>query len=326
MRAPEFWYQAPGLRAHLLSPLGRLYFAATRRRLASGTPAKLPRPVICVGNLNAGGTGKTPTIIALVEHFNAQGIKPMVVTKGYKGKASAPVKVDPTAHTAEFVGDEPLLLASFCSTWVSKERLPGAQAAIEAGADVILLDDGFQDPSLYHDLSVLTVDAERGFGNRMGLPAGPLREPVDRGLDRADALVSIGSDIAQTAFLNEQPLPKDLPHFRAELRPLQTGMQWQGVRAMAFAGIGHPEKFFATLRDLGMSLAGTQALDDHQDLPVSLLTRLEAEAQRLNAQLVTTEKDAARLPVAFRTKVLTVPVRLKFADHNRLTALLDTLL
>ncbi|MEM8537931.1 MAG: tetraacyldisaccharide 4'-kinase, partial [Pseudomonadota bacterium] len=196
----------------------------------------------------------------------------------------------------------------------------------EAGADVILLDDGFQDPSLYHDLSVLTVDAERGFGNRMGLPAGPLREPVDRGLDRADALISIGSDIAQTAFLNEQPLPKDLPHFRAELRPLQTGMQWQGVRAMAFAGIGHPEKFFATLRDLGMSLAGTQALDDHQDLPVSLLTRLEAEAQRLNAQLVTTEKDAARLPVAFRTKVLTVPVRLKFADHNRLTALLDTLL
>ncbi|MCY4181200.1 MAG: tetraacyldisaccharide 4'-kinase [Litoreibacter sp.] len=325
MRTPAFWYQPKGVRARLLSPLGAIYAAGTARRLKNGSPFKLDIPVICVGNINAGGTGKTPTTIAIAEHLIARGMTPHIVSRGYGGSLEGPVRVDERKHKASEVGDEPLLLSAFAPVWVAKDRAAGARAAADAGAEMILLDDGHQNPALHKDISIVVADAVRGFGNGCVLPAGPLREPVAAGLARANALLTIGTRKAQDRFAGLNSFPDDLPHLKGQLHPLQTGMDWDGLRVFAFAGIGMPEKSFATLRGLGADLVGQEGLDDHQPFSDALLTRLANQAASLGAQLVTTEKDAVRLPASFRSQVLTVPVRLQIEDWSALDALLDTL-
>jgi len=321
MKEPAFWSKRNDWRAILLSPLGGLYGAATARRLARGTPVRLGVPVVCVGNINAGGTGKTPTVIALVERLRDMGHKPAVVSRGYGGKLEGPVEVDPAQHRAEDVGDEPLLISAFSDIWIAKDRAAGGRAAEAAGATVIVLDDGFQNPSLQQDLKFVVVDAARGFGNGRCIPAGPLREPVSAGLQRADALITLGAQAAQDAFAEH--IPTELPRITGAVRPLQTGMDWGGGTYLAFAGIAHPEKFFGTLRAEGANLVRTVALSDHAPLTSAMLTRLARDAAALGAELVTTEKDAARLPTAWRGKVLTLPVRLQFDQDTALNALLQ---
>jgi tetraacyldisaccharide 4'-kinase len=285
-------------------------------QLKRGVRMRLDVPVICVGNINMGGTGKTPTVIDLVMRLTAMGKNPCVVSRGYGGSLQGPVMVT-AEHTADDVGDEPVLLSGFGPVCVSRDRAVGADMAIAQGADVIVLDDGLQNPALAYDLTITVVDRGVGFGNGRVFPAGPLRERVSRGLARTDIVLAIGAtgDIET----GEVPLTTGV------LEPLQTGMDWDGLHAYAFAGIGRPEKFFNTLRDLGAKVIETREFGDHQKIPEAMLKRLDADAWAKGAQLVTTEKDAARLPKAWQQKVLTLPVRLAIDDDDVLVAKLNAL-
>lgn len=326
MRAPGFWHEPAGVLSTVLSPLGTLYAAGTARRLRRGDRASVGIPVICIGNINAGGTGKTPTAIAIAQRLLDRGVAVHAVTRGYGGDIEGPVRVQERTHTAQQVGDEALLLAAFLPTWVAKDRLAGAKAAVAAGAECLILDDGFQNSALAYDLSVVVVDAWRGFGNGRVIPAGPLREPVDEGMKRADMVLSIGPDVAQKRFAAAWGGRVTVPHLIGALEPLPTGLPLDGLPVLAFAGIGHPEKFFQTLRGLGADLHATHALADHQPLSDTLMIRLLRDAHQRGAQVVTTEKDAVRLSPEFRAQVMTVPVRLTLDDWGPLDIRLDRVL
>ena len=318
MKPPKFWFKAPeqfDLRTLLLAPLAKLYAAGTAKRLANGGREKMDVPIICVGNVNVGGTGKTPTVIALLEILQTINKKAAVISRGYKGSLDGPVKVNGDRHKASQVGDEPILLSAFADVWVAKDRLKGAEAAVDAGAEILILDDGLQNPSLSYDLTICVVDAEIRFGNGRVMPAGPLREPAKVGLARSDMVVSIGGAFDQT----------DLPVLPATLAPIEMGMDWSDTYAVAFAGIGRPDKFFNTLRGLGATLVATHAFDDHEPYSEMILSRLEREAFQKAAILVTTEKDAARLPPDWRHMVLSLPVRLKFEDDAPLRSAIKSL-
>lgn len=316
MRPPLFWYQDRSILAFLLSPLSALYAAATAARVRKSPVFKADIPVICVGNINAGGTGKTPTSIALAQHLTDMGHAPHFVSRGYGGSLTGPARVDPAQHSALDVGDEPLMLSAFAPTWVAKDRAAGVAAAQANGASTILLDDGFQNPSVAKTLNIVVVDAVKGFGNGRVMPSGPLREPASAGLARADFLLVIGPETARAEF--QPDVPATCIRLDGQLDPLPTGMPWQGLPVLAFAGIGHPEKFFATLRSLGADIQRSQALDDHQPFSDALLTRLETEAKSKNLHMVTTEKDATRMPDHFRSKVSVLPVRLSLQDWRPL--------
>lgn len=326
MQAPRFWYRSrPNTVAHALRPLSALYAAGTARKLATGARARLGVPVVCVGNLAAGGTGKTPTVIALWEILAGLGATPHILSRGYGGTLTKATRVDPTRHSADECGDEPLFLSAFAPVWVGQDRLQSAKSAIVAGADILILDDGFQNASLTYDLSLIVVDAARGFGNGLVIPAGPLREPIATGLARADFVLSIGEADQQAAFSKRHPnIP--CPLLTGHLAPLNMGMSFQDMPVLAFAGIGHPEKFFTTLREMGARILRAEALSDHQPLSDALMARILRNAQSLGAQPVTTEKDAVRLPDALRREVLTVPVRLRLHQDHALQDRLSQIL
>ena len=318
IRTPQFWHQPRGVLAYSLWPLGWLYGAATAWRQSRASQAhQASCPVICVGNINAGGTGKTPVVIALAEHLKQRGRQVVALSRGYGGRVAMPALVDPKRHGAAKVGDEPLLISAFCPVVVARKRVEGLALALAQNPDVILMDDGFQDPTVRKDFSVVVVNAALGFGNGFCVPAGPLREPLAKGLARADLYLSIGDPAAQRRFAALEP---GQAHLRVEgqIKPLLTGMPWQGLPVLAFAGIAHPEKFFATLRDLGANVLGCEALSDHEPLSLPLMKRLAAKARALNAQLVCTEKDAARLPAQYQRDVLALPVRLEIKDWSKI--------
>ena len=308
--APRFWHRPPGALLRLLAPL------APGRPPRRGSPARLPVPVVAVGSLSLGGTGKTPAVIAIAQRLAAKGRAVHVVTRG----AGVPFRVDERGHDAEDVGDEPLLIAAFAPTWVARDLAGGARAAIAAGAEMVVLDGGFPGREIAADITVLAEDAARGFGNGIAWPLGPLKRPLARGLHGADLLVAIGPPDTQDAFAARWGAALPCPVARARLVPLPTGIDWQGLDVVAFAGIAAPERFFATLHGLGANVLRTQALNDHQELAPALLTRLLAEARARGAQLVTTEKDAVRLPKKYRQAVVSLPVRLELEDWRALDA------
>lgn len=321
MKTPEFWRRR-GVTSTALLPVSTLYRAAHRARIKGIAAKSLPIPIICVGNLTAGGAGKTPTVMALLTYLHSKGVMAHCISRGYGGALYGPVRVDPDEHTAAEVGDEPLLIARHAPCWVGKRRLSVATAAVLDGAKLIVMDDGLQNPSLSKDLSLLVVDGGYGFGNRRTLPSGPLRETLAEGLAKVQAVVMVGEDAQGVARV----LPPSLPILNASLQPAPAAQAWAGKRVLAFAGIGWPEKFFATLRELGAELVDTISFADHHPYREEEIRTLLVRAAQLHATLITTEKDAVRLPAALAAQVSVLPVHLVFADTPAFEALFAPLL
>lgn len=313
MRPPGFWSRPPTHPlARLLAPAGRFYGGLTADRM-DRSGAVPPCPVLCVGNFTLGGAGKTPTALALARLLCGIGRTPAFLSRGYGGRLAGPLIVDPARHGAVEVGDEPLLLARAETTVVARDRPAGARLCAEAGADVIVMDDGLQNPSLTKTLSLAVVDGGTGIGNGLPFPAGPLRAPLARQWRHVAGLVLVG-DGAPGAALASEAEARGLPVHRARLSP-EDGADWTGRRVVAFAGIGRPQKFFETLRDLGAEVVAERAFPDHHAFRSSELAALSALAAREGAGLVTTEKDAVRLPADMRRAVSVLCVALSFAEE-----------
>jgi tetraacyldisaccharide 4'-kinase len=294
MREPGFWRGPSSWKSHLLRPLGALYGAIAAKRLQrKGMDAGIP--VLCVGNYHVGGAGKTPTVLALAKLLRDLGETPVVLSRGYGGKLRGPVKVDPSRHVAADVGDEPLMLAATLPVVVARQRVDGVPLARSLGASVILMDDGFQSPVVAKDASLIVIDGDRGLGNGRVFPAGPLRAPLRPQIARTDALVIVGNGTAADAVATEIAA-LGRPVLRAHLKPDETIVaKLRGKRVLAFAGIGDPARFFATLRASGIEMVQSRAFADHHAFSKAETDALIAEAGRDALTLVTTEKDLARL-------------------------------
>lgn len=310
MRTPDFWYQADSLQASLLAPLGAAYAAGGRLRRLLKHPVRVDVPVICVGNLVMGGAGKTPVVQALVGHLHKLGKNPAILLRGYGGQEKGPLQVDAVRHRALDVGDEALLHASLAPTWIGADRAASAKAAVAAEADILIMDDGFQNPGLHQDLPILVIDGETGFGNGRVFPAGPLREPVAAGLSRAKAAVLIGAD--KTGVTTEL---KGIPLFKAGIAA-ENGNDFKDRPVIAFAGIGRPQKFFSSLESAGAKIVMAFPFPDHHNFTDCEIEALLEQARDRQALLVTTAKDHVRLQDDTKEKVQVLRVGLRWEEAD----------
>ena len=318
MRAPKYW-ERNGLCAALLEPLAIVTAAAARRRCAQAQSWRAPVPVVSVGNLVAGGAGKTPVAMAFARYLTSRDAKPHFVTRGYGGTEEGPLRVDPYLHTAAQVGDEPLLLAENAPTWVAHDRAAGAREAIANGAESIVLDDGHQNFDLVKDLSIIVIDGAYGFGNGRPLPAGPLREDLTEGLARADHAVILGEDTSGV----EDRLAHRLPLLHGKYVPIAGSDTLAGRDVVAFAGIGRPEKFFRTLEEMSCKVVARRGFPDHHPYQAKEIVKLIKRARKRQATLVTTAKDAVRLPAELRSQVEVLDVVIEWREPNVLVSMLD---
>lgn len=323
MKPPHFWNsgldprsrEAAPLTRALLTPLSWLYKMGLRRKLAKATHQRVDIPVICVGNLTVGGVGKTPIVAAIRERLQQRGLRAASLSRGYGGSHAGPLHVDPDNHTASDVGDEPLMLAKLGETWIGRDRPSAARAMAQAGVDVIIMDDGHQNPSLHKMLSLVAIDATAPFGNGCWLPKGPLREPPMDGLARADGVFLVGD--GEVSALEQVA---DCPILRVHLKPVS---DVPGAPLVAFAGIGRPQKMFDSLTVAGADLCEAVGYGDHHVYSARDLAFLRKLASDHDARLITTEKDHVRLPADWRADVLTWPIAAIFDDTDALDALLS---
>jgi len=330
MREPKFWWRKPGLQAALLTPVGAAYGAVAASRMARhGRRAGVP--VICVGNFTLGGSGKTPAVLAIANMLQDAGERIFCLSRGYGGSAAGPRQVDAHADQAAQVGDEALLLARVAPTIVSRDRVAGAAAAQAGGASVLVMDDGLQNPSLAKDFTLAVVDGRRGIGNGKVFPAGPLRAPLDAQLARSDALLVVG-EITGAADVIAAATARQKPVLHAKLiADLAAIKALTGKQVLAFAGIGDPEKFFATVAATGIAAPRCVPFADHHRFTAEEAASLVMQAEHDGLELLTTEKDVARMTgdpavtaLAQRTRVL--PVTLEIEEVEKLRALLAPLL
>jgi tetraacyldisaccharide 4'-kinase len=291
--APPFWWQKPDWRAYALSPVSALYGFVASRRMAAARREKVGLPVLCIGNFTVGGTGKTPVAIALARQAKRMRLKPGILSRGHGGSFAEPHIVDPKHDSAKHVGDEPLLLAEHAPVAVTPNRAAGARLLIEEGCDFLIMDDGFQSARIHIDYALLVVDARYGLGNGHVIPGGPMRAPLLDQLRFADALLKMGTGSGGDEAVRKAARAGK-PVFEATTRP-KDGSRFSGKRFLAFAGIGHPEKFFDTVAEAGGVVALTRAFPDHHFYSEDELQELAATARAGQLRLVTTAKDAARL-------------------------------
>ena len=311
-KTPSFWYEQKDWRSCLLSPIAMLYQLGHCINYTSKKPFKAGMPVICVGNIVMGGSGKTPTVQALLKLIEKNNIahNPVVLTRGYGGNRTKPTVVDCSKHSASDIGDEALLLAEHGTVIVSPDRKAGAEKAKEIGADLIIMDDGFQNNTLHKDFSLLVVDALNPFGNGSTFPSGPLREPIEKALKRTDAVISINGEVALgTTTLS------------ASIKPITDNLDLE-KNYDAFAGLGRPEKFLNTLEALNINVTSWHEFADHHPYTHEELDAPIKEANDCNASLITTEKDLMRIAENHKAKIQTLPIELSFGEEDALVSLM----
>ncbi len=312
MKPPAFW-DRDGVLPTLLSPIARVVEQRTARRVAQpGWQA--PVPVICCGNASVGGAGKTTVALAILRRLTGRSVRVHCLSRGYGGRVREATRVRLDAPASQ-VGDEPLLLAEVAPTWVGPDRAASARAAVAAGAEALVMDDGLQNPGLVSDCGLLVIDGGYGFGNGRVMPAGPLREPPAAAAARCKAAVLIGPD--RTGAL--RALPRSLPVLRAKLVASE---RLDGLRVFAFAGIARPAKFYRSLEDAGAEIAGLQDFPDHHAFRTAELMRVLSRAAALGAEPITTAKDMVRLPPSVGARVRVLGVRVEWEDAAALDAIL----
>jgi tetraacyldisaccharide 4'-kinase len=294
MREPAFWHRPSSWKSHLLRPLGALYGTLAAKRIQrAGFDAGIP--VICVGNYHLGGAGKTPAVLALAEILRGLGETPVVLSRGYGGRLRGPLMVDRARHDAADVGDEPLMMSANVPVAVARNRVDGIALARSQRASLILMDDGFQNPAIAKDCSLIVIDSHRGVGNGEVFPAGPLRAPLSPQLARTDALIVVGEGTAGNAIVAEIAA-RGRPVLAARFKPAASAIdRLAGRRVLAFAGIGDPQRFFRTLRSSGIEVVRERVFADHHPFTSSEILALIAEAKSTGLVAVTTEKDLARI-------------------------------
>lgn len=309
LQAPSFW-KKKSLSSRALAPIGKVYafVSSTRHKVSKARRAGVP--VVCVGNVTVGGTGKTPICLALAKEFE----KPFYLTRGYGGKMSG-LMVDPAEHSFKDVGDEALLLSKIAPVIVDPNRVRGAEMAIKNGAKTLIMDDGLQYPNLYKDISFLVIDGVVGTGNDRAIPAGPLRESLKSALSRTTAVIIVGGD--QVGI--RKKLPENIPVLDGILRVKEEQAQdLFKKRVVAFAGIGRPDKFFTTLEKIGCEMVSTYPYPDHYTYQDKEIEMMIAKAKEMGAVLVTTTKDVVRLPDRYRSDVYVLEVEFAFKDEEAL--------
>ncbi len=321
-KTPSFWYRSESSAEPLIetamAPLACIYALGHKIHQISKKPQHFSAPVICIGNIVTGGSGKTPSALALSKLIKHEklALNPFFLTRGYGGHMKGPVLAHPQEHDFRETGDEALLLAKSAPTIVAENRALGAELAIEEGADIILMDDGLQNPGIHKDIRLVVIHGDTGFGNKKILPAGPLRSPLLKAITNADAFIMIGEDKRNVRAI----LPAGKPVFSASVSALETPPK--DKKYVAFAGLGYPQKFFNTLDKLGCNVVETLSFPDHYPYMAEDLERLSGLAEGKDAELITTEKDYQRLPTDFKTKVHVLPIELAWDNEAALVAFL----
>lgn len=325
--APPFWWGKPDWRSFVLAPLSWVYGAVAGRRLLKAEPPKIAAPVVCIGNFTVGGAGKTPTAIAFAKAAKERGLHPGFVSRGYGGDYKGLHIVDPSCDSARHVGDEPLLLARHALVALCPDRLKSALELIQRGCNFIIMDDGFQSARLHTDFALLVVDSTRGIGNGKVIPAGPLRAPLTDQMRKTDAVLRIGKG-SDADFVVRQASRAGRAIYDAQLHP-SSSAKVAGNRWLAFAGIGNPSKFFASVQQAGGDVVRSQTFPDHYSYQPDDIRRLTETAEKLGIGLITTTKDHVRLvtmrdvPGEFIRKLAVLDVDLQFERTDALCQILD---
>lgn len=302
----------------MLAPLGQLYRTAGLLRHALITPYKSSVPVICVGNIVAGGAGKTPTAMSLARLLIRQGQRPVFVSRGHGGNEKGPLRVNLEKHTSRDVGDEAVLLAQIAPCFIGRNRAAAIQMAEKESPTHIILDDGLQNPKVAPDISLLVVDGAVGFGNRLLIPAGPLRETLHDAFSRITGIVMIGHDEQLVSACLGKPVLK------AKIRPTLPEDLPRGSQVLAFAGIGRPAKFYDSCREAELDLVETRDFADHHVFTSEELHGLSSAAEKKGVRLVTTAKDWVRLPEPFRRGVSILDAQLVFENEEETLKLIHS--
>lgn len=325
--APSFWWGKPDWRARFLWPASLIYGAISGRRMAKAKRADIPAPVICVGNFTVGGAGKTPTAIAIARAAHQKGLKPGFLSRGYGGSIDVTTIVDPERHRAQDVGDEPLLLAREALTVISRRRVEGARRLVAEGVDLIIMDDGFQSARLTVDFALIVIDSNRGIGNGMLIPAGPIRAPIGEQMRHVSAILKVGNGEAADQLVRKASRAGRPIHVASlEPRPCPA---IAGRQVLAYTGIADPEKFYRTVNRVGGLVARRQSFPDHHFFTGDEMRELVTDAARSDLLLVTTAKDAARLAghqgvaETLSAKSIVVEVDMVFDDPHAADKIID---